>query len=144
MSTLVFIPPIIIISPPSIDKKQAAAWLAFGNMVFSANPYEAGLPAKNTWIPDPKNPDAVNPPPTAVLVDPQQPGAEWDPPYMMDVSGTEMHEKVGQWKFKYADHYVARAIRIPYMYYKKSLAYPKTGVLVRDYFLVGFEGGMGY
>lgn len=101
-----------------------------GQLIFAANPYLAGMPPKDTW---------VNPPLTVVLVT-----TGGDPPYYLDPKGTELAESPGHWEFKYAQHYVARAIRVPYMYYKRSDADPLVGLLVRDYFLIGFEGGAVY
>ena len=134
--------PVIVIPVPDIDQDQLLAWTNFGNMIFAANPYEAGLPAKGTWYPN--SPKVFDPPPTTLLVPNGIPGSTADSPYVLHYVGSEMHEKVGQWKFKYAEHYVARAIRVPYMYYKPSTSFPSQGVLVKDYFLIGFEGGMGY
>lgn len=118
-----------------------------GSYIFASNPYEAGKPPLNTWpaLLDSKISarPKVSPPPTVVLVIDDCPD-NYDPPYMLDFPGSELHDKPGQWKFKYADHYVNRAMRVPYMYYQKSKADPKVGILIRDYFLIGFEGGAGY
>ena len=108
---------------------------ALGNYIFAANPYEAGFPPPNTWVTE------GGPPATVTLV---PANSAHDEPYMLDFAGNEVHEKPGQWKFKYADHFVQRAARIPYMYYQKSKADPALGILTRDYFLIGFEGGAGY
>jgi hypothetical protein len=108
-----------------------------GNYIFCTNPYQAGYPPKGTWL----HKDKAGPPGTVTLIDE---GCDHDPPYSLDFAGNELHERPGEWKFKYADHYVARAVRVPYMYYQKSKADPTIGVLVRDYFLIGFEGGGAY
>jgi len=147
---LVYIPSIIVPYPiPTPSPLPPATYQALdlGSFIFASNPYEAGIPPKNTWAPDPAQPGVVNPPSTVQLVTNPTDIADVtkvDPPYMLNPPGCEMHEKTGQWKFKYADHYVARAVRVPYMYYQKSKSDPKTGILIRDYFLIGFEGGMGY
>lgn len=105
-----------------------------GKYIFSLNPYNAVYPPPNTW---------------ATLLRTVVPFVpESDPHdylFSLDPAGIEHHEQPGDWKFKEADHYVQRAIRIPYKYYKRSGLHPSTeGVIVKDYFLIGFEGGHGY
>ncbi len=55
----------------------------------------------------------------------------------------EYHEKPGGWNFKGVSHGVARAIRVPYTFYWFNED-TKSTVEIRDYFLIGFEGGAGY
>lgn len=106
-----------------------------GTYVFALNPYKAVYPPPGTWA-------NANPPAVVTFVaDPTKPH---DYLYSLDACGIEHDEKPGEWRFKYADHYVHRALRIPYRYYKASETLPDTGVLVKDYLMVGFEGGMGY
>ena len=109
-----------------------------GEYIFRANPYKAGQPPEGVWDRK-KYPNG--PPPTVTFPSNGQPT---DKRYALDWNGAEMHEKPGLWKFKYGDHYIARGIRVPYMYYSPSPADPNTGMLVRDYFVIGFEGGAGY
>jgi hypothetical protein len=129
-----------------LDPGEGLEALKLGTYIFTANPYKAGLPPKGTWPgPDSENdfPPSVVP---LVIVDPDDPGPppEHDPPYMLCTSDTELQENPGNWKFKYGELYVKRAIRIKYMYYKVSDADPTQGMLVNDYFLIGFEGGGAY
>ena len=110
-----------------------------GTYIFAANPYAAGLPPSGTW-PGPGS--QIQFPPSVVrLVDDPD---DADPRYMLCASDAEMQENPGNWKFKYGDLYVRRAVRIPYMYYKVSDADSNVGMLVNDYFLIGFEGGGSY
>ena len=51
---------------------------------------------------------------------------------------TEIDEKGNQWNFKGASSYVGTVLRIPYCYKNAD------GLTIRDYLLVGFEGGGGY
>ena len=110
---------------------QAEAELAA--YIFAANPYKAGRPPKDHWKKYP----------FSGVVE-FSAAADASEPYSLDVSGAEIHEKPGDWKFKTAEHYVERAVRIPYVYYRPIAGNEKFGLLVRDYFLIGFEGGMGY
>jgi hypothetical protein len=105
-----------------------------GNYIFTANPYQAGLPPKGTW--------SKSPVPGIVKLETDSANA--DPVFALCPSDSEMQDQGAQWKFKYADHFVQRALRIPYMYYRKSAVDPTQGMLIRDYFLVGFEGGGAY
>jgi hypothetical protein len=61
--------------------------------------------------------------------------------------GVEYQEKPGNWYFKGATHNIARSVRIPYTFYwANEQANKKTPpvVEVKDYFLIGFEGGGAY
>ena len=49
----------------------------------------------------------------------------------------EVQKDVGDWYFKGVGHHVEKAIRIPY-------TYTKNNVIVRDYLLIGYEGGGAY
>jgi hypothetical protein len=107
-----------------------------GEYIFASNPYKAILPPKGTW-------STPYPPPTVPVEDQNGPKVE-GLLYLLDTSGIEQHEEPGKWHFKYAEHHVERAVRIPYMFYKRTENDDKKAVLVRDYFLIGFEGGGGY
>ena len=48
---------------------------------------------------------------------------------------TEMSYRGMQWYFKNGSNYVAKALRIPYCYKDKD------GHEIRDYLLIGYEGG---
>jgi hypothetical protein len=50
----------------------------------------------------------------------------------------EQQLDVGGWSFKGVPHHIEKAIRIPYTYYDDH------GVQVRDYLLIGYEGGGAY
>ena len=104
-----------------------------GDYIVSMNPYQAVLPPKNTW-------STVPPPPVVTIAN----AGNADERFSLALDGPEAQEQPGTWKFKYGDHYVQRALRIPYMFYRESDNDPTKGVLVRDYFLVGFEGGGAY
>ena len=113
-----------------------------GDYIFISNPYGAVPPPATVWL-------MPFPPPVLEV-------ADTDPKdgalYYLDSTGIEVHERPGKWTFKYADHYVHRGLRIPYMYYKDSGmtetdaqgVVRKKLALVRDYFLIGFEGGVAY
>jgi hypothetical protein len=105
-----------------------------GTYIFAANSYRAGYPPKGTW-------KKAHLPSVVRLV---TNGGSADPKFALHPADGEMHEKPGTWKFKYAEHYVQRAVRIPYLYYRKSETDETIGMLVKDYFLVGFEGGGAY
>ena len=105
-----------------------------GTYIFTANPYQAGLPPKDTWSKTPI-PGVVT-----LVSDP----AKADASFALCPAEAEMQEGPGRWNFKYGEHYVQRALRIPYMYYRKSEVDATQGMLVRDYFLIGFEGGGAY
>jgi hypothetical protein len=57
--------------------------------------------------------------------------------------GVEYHDKPGPWNFKNVGHTVNRAIRIPYTFIWKNPT-TKEKIKIRDYFLIGFEGGGAY
>ena len=69
--------------------------------------------------------------------------------FRIDFKDVEMEEQPGKWNFRYADHYIKRSLRVPY-YYTSSQMKNVAPILatdpfaIRDYFLVGFEGGSGY
>jgi hypothetical protein len=109
--------------------------LDLGKYIFAANPYKAGRPPEDTWCDWP-------PAPVVKLVADDCDDA--DAEFLLDASGAELQERPGNWKFKYAEHYVRRAIRMPYLYYQVSDTDPTHGTLVKDYFLIGFEGGGAY
>ncbi len=50
----------------------------------------------------------------------------------------EQQLDVGHWNFKDVSHFIEKAIRIPYTYTDDN------GVLIRDYLLIGYEGGGAY
>ncbi len=50
----------------------------------------------------------------------------------------EQQLDVGGWNFKGVPHHIEKAIRIPYTYYDDH------GVQIRDYLLIGYEGGGAY
>lgn len=123
-------------------------FVSLGQYIFATNPYHAVLPPEPTW-------SLPYPPPVIVI-----PKTGYKPEkllYMLDSTGIEQQQKPGTWKFKYGEHYVERALRIPYMYYVRSERDEKAGrepgiqpepdeqiVLVRDYLLIAFEGGGAY
>lgn len=102
--------------------------------ILKANPYKAEFPPAGVW-------KEAYPPPVVTI---RQTNETHDELFALDSSGIEHEQTPGEWKFKYVDHYVSRAIRIPYMYYRKSDVDATQAVLIRDYFLIGFEGGHGY
>lgn len=50
----------------------------------------------------------------------------------------EQQLDVGNWNFKGIPHHIEKAIRIPYTYTDDN------GVRIRDYLLIGYEGGGAY
>ena len=52
---------------------------------------------------------------------------------------TEKQLDVGSWTFKGAPHHIERAIRVAYTYTDVE-----TGSTIRDYILIGYEGGGAY
>ena len=65
----------------------------------------------------------------------------------IDSDNVEYQEKPGNWYFKGATHNIARSVRIPYRFYwANQQANPGTPpvVEIKDYFLIGFEGGGAY
>ncbi len=63
--------------------------------------------------------------------------------YEIKGDAIEFQESPGNWTFKGAPHNIARSVRIPYTFYWLNKATNST-IEVRDYFLVGFEGGGSY
>ena len=53
------------------------------------------------------------------------------------IEETEVDYKESEWYFKNGDNYVKKALRIPYCYTDKN------GHEIRDYLLIGYEGGGG-
>jgi len=88
-----------------------------GLYIFNANPYVT-LPAGNT------NPPAPAPRKQKALE-------------VMLEDDVEHDYASTYWTFKGTSHYIKKAIRIPYCFTDKD------GQKVRDYILVGFEGGGG-
>jgi len=66
--------------------------------------------------------------------------------FHIDWQGVEYQEKPGTWSFKGQTHALARTARIPYWFYWVNHNAPaKTPpIKIRDYFLIGFEGGGAY
>lgn len=65
----------------------------------------------------------------------------------IDANGIEYQEKPGSWYFKGASHNLARAVRIPYTFFwanKQGNSNTPPVLEVKDYFLIGFEGGGAY
>jgi hypothetical protein len=55
-----------------------------------------------------------------------------------DDAQVEKQLNLGTWTFKDTPHYIERAIRIAYTYTDAE------GVTIRDYLLIGYEGGGAY
>lgn len=116
-----------------------------GEYIFALNPYYAKRPPKEEW--EKAYPSAI-----VQMTQEDYDACKKGALYFLDTTGLEQHEHPGTWDFKYAEHYVDRALRVPYMYYKESDLSDDSGepdailvfVLVRDYFLIGFEGGAVY
>ena len=102
---------------------------ALGQFILVSNPY----PTKDApaAFPVPTIPPVLNPPSSATL----------DKRFGLKLDEAESQEYAGKWDFKGTPHYVAKAVRIPYVYYRPSEEDPNVGVLVTDYLLIGFEGG---
>jgi len=66
--------------------------------------------------------------------------------FTIQEDGVEYQEKPGAWYFKGAAHNLARSVRIPYTFYWKNPAADAKAdpIEIRDYFLIGFEGGGAY
>jgi hypothetical protein len=65
--------------------------------------------------------------------------------FYIDWQGIEYQEKPGVWTFKGQSHALARSARIPYWFFWRNDTAPSAPVIpIRDYFLVGFEGGGAY
>ena len=100
---------------------------ALGQFILLSNPYKA-TPA-GAVFPAPSPAPVINNPPLPNL----------DQLYGLCLDEVQSQEYAGKWDFKGQSHYVAKAIRIPYMYYQAGENGGST--LVTDYLLVGFEGG---
>jgi hypothetical protein len=61
--------------------------------------------------------------------------------FEVDFEGVEYAEKPGSWYFKGAAEPIARAVKIPYTFVWRVNG---QDVTIRDYLLVGFEGGGAY
>jgi hypothetical protein len=102
---------------------------ALGQFILLSNPYKAT--ASPTAFPAPAVAPVLNPPTSAQL----------DKLFGLCLDEAESQDYGGRWDFKGTSHYVARAVRIPYMYYRANQNGGST--LVVDYLLIGFEGGAG-
>lgn len=130
-----------------------------GDYIFALNPYKAVPVRKGVFnVPYPK---ALYRQEEKDKPDPDSEDAQDHPVvFFLDTTGIEHNEQPGTWIFKSTDHFVDRGLRIPYMYYKDVRSaqqeydavapVPPAKVkyrqlaLVRDYFLIGFEGGVAY
>jgi hypothetical protein len=101
---------------------------SLGRFILVSNPYPTQT-APGTF-PAPAVAPILNPPADTVL----------DKRFGLCLDEVESQEYAGRWDFKGTSHYVAKAIRIPYMYYRPSTD-GTSAVLVTDYLLIGFEGG---
>jgi len=89
----------------------------FGLLIFRENPYTAELGTYTA----PAN-DGLAPAPGGMSID-----------------ETHVERQVDlNWSFKGVPHYIERALRIPYTYTDEN------GVDIRDYILIGYEGGGAY
>ena len=117
-----------------------------GPYVYVMNPYAAvplPAPVNQNWIgvppliPDPV-PAPVVPPNVAL------PRVPVNILYGLRLEEAQSQEYPGEWYFRGTERYVARALRIPYMYYRAS-ASPGAGVaLVTEHLLIGYEGAGGH
>jgi len=73
--------------------------------------------------------------------------------FELELDDVELQERPGTWKFKYGERYVQRAIRVPYCYTPATMKDIRPlpfvnpapqSFMIRDHFLIGFEGGAGY
>ncbi len=103
---------------------------ALGQFILLSNPYQA-TPAAAPFPPSTPAPVINNPPPVPNL----------DLLYGLCLNEVESQDYTGKWDFRGVSYNVAKAIRIPYMYYRPA----KNGgsTLVVDYLLIGFEGAGG-
>lgn len=101
---------------------------SLGQFILVSNPY----PTQDapSAFPAPTIPPTLNPPSNTTL----------DTRYGLGLDHVESQEYAGRWDFKGTSHYVAKAIRIPYRYYRPAED-NTIAVLVTDYLLIGFEGG---
>jgi hypothetical protein len=60
------------------------------------------------------------------------------PPNYDPLPVVEQQLDVGNWNFKGVPHYIEKAIRIPYTYVDAD------NVTIKDYLLIGYEGGGAY
>jgi len=84
--------------------------------------------------------DPTMPPPTCPLeyvIEKANPYTVGAAPTYEDPIVVEVQKDVGNWYFKGVGHHVEKAIRIPY-------TYTKNNVVIRDYLLIGYEGGGAY
>jgi len=101
---------------------------SLGQFILVSNPYPTQTAP--SAFPGPTVAPILNPPSDTVL----------DKQFGLCLDEVESQEYAGRWDFKGTSHYVAKAIRIPYMYYRPAED-GTTAVLVTDYLLIGFEGG---
>ena len=99
---------------------------ALGQFILLSNPYRA-QPSPGPF-PAPAPAPIVNAPPPNQL----------DLLFGLCLNDVESQEYAGRWDFKGESYTVAKAIRIPYMYYRAGEN--GANILVTDYFLIGFEG----
>ena len=99
---------------------------ALGQFILLSNPYPAT--PSGAAFPGPAPAPVLNIPPLPNL----------DQLFGLCLDEAESQDYAGKLDFKGASHTVARAIRIPYMYYRAG----KNGgsTLVTDYLVIGFEG----
>lgn len=113
-----------------------------GRYIYLANPYPAAPPPAAWAQPSPAamTYPGVNPASGAVvnagLLDEAN---GWYGPCFEDA---EMEQYRGHWDFKGVKRYIARAVRVPYMYYRAT-ENPGGAILLVDHFLIGFEGSGG-
>jgi hypothetical protein len=128
-------------SVPERDRFFAASWTSsadtaalLGLLIFALNPYKAVEPQ-----------DWERPGATPIIPYPDKSSGAGV--YRLCTNEIETHAEPGNWSFKGSPHYIERAVRIPYMYYKKESdkeSDKEPAVLIKDYFLIGFEGGGAY
>lgn len=121
-------------SPANPSANRQSEYTDLGEYIYALDPYLAVPPPYWAWE------VAHAPAIVDIEIDPAKQGIL----FLLDTAGIEHHENPGNWRFKNAEHIVHRALRIPYMYYKRNEHNEKQGVLVRDYFMIGFEGGIGF
>lgn len=105
-----------------------------GRYMFLANPYVAARHPAPPWGP-PVPPGLVYPAAGPPLDD----ANGWYAPCFDDA---EMEQYGGHWEFKGVKRYIARAVRVPYMYYRAT-ENPAGPILLVDHFLIGYEGSGG-
>ena len=103
---------------------------ALGQYILLSVPYQA-QPAAAAFPPPAVPPVHPPPPPLPNL----------DLLYGLCLDEAQTQDYQGRWEFRGAARTVARALRIPYMYYRPN---PNGGsTLVTDHLLIGFEGAGG-